>query len=244
MFNYKISIAYDGTHYSGWQIQPNAKSIQEMIQRAISIFLHEEVKLIGSGRTDSGTHAKGQVAHFKSEQRINSRRFVRAMNGILPFDIRVTDMEQVDLDFHARYSAKGKIYHYHICLDPVQSPFDRLYSWHYCRNVDVEKLKEAAQCFLGTHDFTTFANVGSHMRNPVKTIRRIDCIETEKGVRLEFEGDGFLYKMVRNIVGTMVEVSEGKREATEIAGLFEAKDRRKACKAAPAHGLFLVKVLY
>ncbi len=204
---YKLTIAYDGTNYSGWQIQPNATSIQELIQNALKIYLHKErVILIGSGRTDAGVHALAQVAHFRCPEEVDLFRLLSALNGILPRDIRITDAEQVDDAFNSRYSALGKIYHYHLYLERVMDPFRRLYCWQVRRKLDLPLLKKSAACFVGTHNFASFANEsheGSAGKNPVRTIDRLDIIEEPGGLRLEFEGNGFLYKMVRNIVGTM-----------------------------------------
>jgi tRNA pseudouridine38-40 synthase len=247
MPKYKLLTAYDGTHYGGWQIQPNSTSIQELIQNALKTVLREEILLVGSGRTDAGVHARGQTAHFTVEKEINPYRLLASLNGLLPDAIRILSIEKTDATFHARYSARGKVYHYHLHLERFQNPFKRLYSAHILFKVDVAKMQEGAQIFLGAHDFTSFANqahLGAAAHNPIKTLRRLELIEEPGGVRLEFEADGFLYKMVRNIVGTLLEVGKGKRKPEEISLLFEAKDRRKADAAAPPCGLFLHSVLY
>lgn len=248
MTRYKLTIAYEGTEYSGWQIQPNASSIQEHIQKAIKVFLHsDEIILIGSGRTDAGVHALAQIAHFNYDHEFDHERFLYAMSGMLPPDIRVKTIDKVSNDFHAQYSAIGKEYHYHIYLDRVMDPFKRRYCWHVYRRLDLDLLKKGAGYFVGKHDFTSFANEahsGSAARNPVRTLHRVDPIEVEGGIRIEFEGDGFLYKMVRNIVGTLVDVASGRYPPEEIVKIFESKDRRIAARAAPPHGLFLVKVVY
>ncbi|QLH36500.1 MAG: tRNA pseudouridine(38-40) synthase TruA [Parachlamydiaceae bacterium] len=246
-YNYKITIAYDGTNYSGWQIQPNGISIQQKLQEALSIYLRQPTHVTGSGRTDAGTHALGQVAHFKTHQHLDSRRFLHSLNGILPLDIRIKNIESVPHDFHARYSALGKIYHYYLHLNPILNPFNRLYSLHVYEKIDLDLLKQGAQHFLGTHDFTAFANeahTGVAAHDPIRTIKRLDLIPIEDGLRLEFEADGFLYKMVRNITGTLLEVASGHRSASSIPSLLHSKDRRLAGKSAPPHALFLFKVLY
>ncbi len=247
MQNYKLTIAYDGTKFNGWQIQENALGIQPIIQEKLRIFLKEEVKLIGSGRTDAGVHALGQVAHFKCENPVDAHKLLRSLNGMLPAEVRVNSCEHVPLDFHAQYSAKGKIYYYHLYLDEVMDPFLRLYRWHVRGRIDLEKLKQGAKKFLGVHDFTSFANEadeGSAAKDPVRTLYRLDIVPEKGGIRLEFEGDGFLYKMVRNIVGTLIEVAREKRTVESIDELFAAKDRRQAGMAAPPQGLFLVQVHY
>jgi tRNA pseudouridine38-40 synthase len=245
--NYKLILSYDGTRYGGWQIQPNSVTIQQLLQEKIAIILRKEVCIIGSGRTDAGVHALGQVAHFHFDSEINLFRLHGSLNGLLPPDIRVNSIETVPLKFHSQHSAIGKSYHYHLHLDKVQNPFQRLYRLHVREKISVEQLRKAAQYFLGTHDFTSFANEshkGTASYDSIRTVQRLDIIDQEGGVRLEIEADGFLYKMVRNIVGTLLEISSGLRSIDEIPTIFEAKDRQKAGKAAPPHGLFLYKVDY
>jgi tRNA pseudouridine38-40 synthase len=248
MYSYKLTIAYDGTQYSGWQIQPNAVSIQQILQDALKTILRiEDVSLIASGRTDAGVHAKGQVAHFRHPTLIEEARLQVSLNGIVPRDIRIKKVEVVSSHFHAQYHAIGKEYHYHLYLERVMDPFQRLYCWHVHTPLDFDRLKKASCLFVGTHDFTSFANeayAGSASRNPVRTLYRLEVIPTEGGARLEFEGNGFLYKMVRNIVGMLVEVASGKREIESIPAVLEAKDRRLAARAAPPQGLFLMRVDY
>lgn len=244
---YRLVIAYDGTHYAGWQIQPHSLSIQEKIQQTLEIFLRQPVKLIGSGRTDTGVHALGQVAHFEFPEKIDLYRFMGSANGLLPPDIRIKSIETAEPDFHAQYSALGKIYHYHLWLDRVQDPFQRLYSYHVNEKINIDLLQEAAKKFLGTHDFTAFANSahhGSAAHDPIRTIIRLDVVPENGGVRLEFEADGFLYKMVRNITGTLIDVARGFRPMEDISEIFASRDRRMGSNAVPPQGLFLVKVIY
>lgn len=242
---YRMWLSYEGTRYSGWQVQPNSVSIQGLVEKALNTFLKQEIRLIGAGRTDAGVHAQGQVAHFCYEKLLDCQTALNALNGILPFDIRIKHLEPTHPTFHAQYSALSKEYHYHLWLDRVMNPFYRLYR-HQCftKKFSVELLKEAAHYFLGTHDFATFANVGSSVKSTIRTLTRLDCIPQEGGFRLEFEGNGFLYKMVRNIVGTLLEVATHKRAVDDILKLLAAKDRRAAGMAAPAKGLFLVKINY
>lgn len=248
MYCYKLIISYDGTDYSGWQVQPNALTIQEVLHKALRVLLRsEEVFLIGSGRTDAGVHAAGQVAHFKYEKELDLNRLLVSLNGMIPHDIRIRKIENVAPTFHSQYSAIGKEYHYHLYLDRIMDPFRRKYSWHVPRRLNLDLLKEAAICFVGTHDFTSFANeahAGSAARNPVRTLYRLDSMPFEGGIRLEFHGNGFLYKMVRNIVGTIVDVAASKKTVEDVKEIFLAKDRRKASKAAPPQGLFLFRVDY
>ncbi len=246
-FTYCLTIAYEGTEYAGWQVQPNGLSIQQMLQDALALLLKHRVHVTGSGRTDAGVHAEAQMAHFKTEQELDIKRILHALNGILPHAVRVKKIQTVPMHFHARFSAQSKQYHYHLHIDPVMDPFRRFYRWHLKGNVDRHLLQEAANLFVGTHDFTTFANSaheGSASHDAVRTLHRIDVIDQPGGVRLEFEGNGFLYKMVRNLTGMIVEVSQGKWPLAHISELLQARDRRLAPRTAPAKGLFLVRVNY
>lgn len=252
MYNYKLTIAYDGTAYHGWQVQPNGITIQELVQKTIAIILRQEVVLIGSGRTDAGVHAMGQVANFHFPSLINLKRFQKSLNGLLPPDIRILSIYEVSSHFHAQHHATGKIYHYHLHLDAVQNPFQRLYSLHVKEKISLETLKVAAKQFVGTNNFLSFANeghCGSASRDAVRTLKRLDVIDQLEGIRLEFEADGFLYKMVRNITGTLLDIARNmNQESTEtiktIKGMLEAKNRKYAGKTAPPQGLFLMEVHY
>ncbi len=240
---YKMIIAYDGTDYGGWQVQPNAVSIQSLIQKALSTILRAEVDLTGSGRTDAGVHAIGQTAHFVAGS-IDLEKILVSLNGLLPSDIRILSLEPVSEDFHARYSSRSKIYRYHLHLDRIPDPFKRRFAYHVPHPVDLTLLQNAATHFIGTHDFTSFANVGSAFDDAIRTLYRLDLIEEKGGVALEFEGDGFLYKMVRNLVGTLLDIAAGKMDLKEVPAILAAKDRRAAGITAPPHGLFLVEVKY
>lgn len=247
MHNYKMLIAFDGTNYSGWQIQPNGTSIQALLQNAITTLIKEETTISGSGRTDAGVHALGQIAHFKTSSPLDLYRFLQSLNALIPKDIRVLTIEEVPSDFHARYSARSKTYRYHLHLGRVENPFNRLYSWHIRENVNLDRLRASAELLIGTHNFTTFANqsyFGSAAKNPIRTMLAIDVIAEERSICLEFRADGFLYKMVRNLTGTLLEIGIGKRPVEDIPRLIMAKDRREAGMAAPPQGLFLVHVEY
>ena len=247
MHNYKLLIAYEGTLYSGWQIQPNGTSIQAFLQKTLSIILRTPTQVIGSGRTDAGVHALGQVAHFITATSLNLPRVLSSLNGLLPSDIRVLSIEEAPLDFHARYSAIGKVYHYHLLISPVKDPFNRFYAYRVPYPVSLHVLKQAAASFVGTHDFTSFANEanrGSAAKNAVRTLKRLSILQKGAYICLELEADGFLYKMVRNIVGTLLDICSGKIALEEIPAIFQAKDRKKAGRSAPAHGLTLAEVHY
>jgi len=246
-FVYKLLIAYDGLHYVGWQVQPNGVSIQETLEKAFTILCKTPVKVIGSSRTDAGVHALGQVAHVALEKPIDLEKMLLALNGILPHDIRIKEMLEAPKGFHARFDARKKTYHYHLHCEPFHEPSKRLYSYHVRRSFDVEKLKEAASYFVGTHNFKAFANEnekGSAKHAPIKTLYAIRVEKEPGGYRLEFEGNGFLYKMVRNMVGALLECAYGKLDPLHIPQLLAAKVRPQTLRSAPAHGLFLVKVEY
>lgn len=244
-YKYKITISYDGTNYHGWQIQKNKITIQALIQKEISKILNIKTPLTGSGRTDAKVHAFGQVAHFITEKKLSIQKFIHSLNCLLPKDIRITKIQEVDISFHARFSIKSKVYSYHICLDPIQEPFSRFYAYQSKQKLDINLLKKASKLFIGKHNFTSFANKDSSKKiNPIKTIKRIDVIEKKNKIILEFEGDGFLYKMIRNIVGTLIDVATKKLSIDMIEKIIDAKDRKLASDPAAAHGLFLLKVKY
>jgi len=244
---YKLTIAYDGKAYCGWQIQPNALSIQEVLEQALKTYLKEKVRAIGAGRTDAGVHAKGQVAHFRIERNIEIDLLKRALNGILPNAIRILSVEHVTSTFHAQKSAVSKEYHYQIALGDVVSPFYQPYVWFVRTKLDIPLLKEASRLFIGKHNFSAFANSqdsGAASKNPFRTIFRLDTKETEYGICLEFEGDGFLYKMVRNITGMLVAVASHQRKPDDITMLLLGAPRYAAARAAPSQGLFFIHVTY
>lgn len=247
MNKYKLHITYDGTNYSGWQQQLGAISIQQLVQDAVRTLVKEEVHVIGSGRTDAGVHALDQVAHFQCEQPQDTGHLLKALNGILPKDIRVKSVSLADSDFHAQRSAITKEYHYRLSLGPYTSPFERQYVWHVPYRIDRALLDEACKLFVGTHDFRSFANsghMGAAAKNSVRTITCCEAQPTESGLTLVFKGNGFLYKMVRNITGMLIAVASGKKTLEDIPKTFAAKDRRVAPTSAPPQGLFLVKVTY
>lgn len=243
----KLTISYDGTHYSGWQVQANGISIQSLVQSSLETILRHPIALTGSGRTDAGVHALGQTAHFDSPVKPDLRRLAYSANALLPPDIRILKAEIVPDDFHARYWATGKVYHYHLQIDPFCDPMSRLYRTPVYGTFDQSALEEAALQFLGAHDFLAFANdpgKGTAQHDSIRTLKRLDIVEQAGGVRLEFEGDGFLYKMVRNITGTLLDVAAHRKSSRDIAALLLAKNRRLTGPTAPAQGLFLMQVKY
>lgn len=246
-FKYKMTISYDGSNYFGWQIQKNKISIQETIQNALKTILKEPISITGAGRTDAKVHSLGQVAHFTYEKEIDINKVMYSLNCILPKDIRIMKIEKVDNTFHARYSVKSKLYRYYICKTPLQDPTTRFYSYKPPVTFDIDLLKKATTYFLGTQNFSSFANKqneGSALKKPIKTIFRLDVLEDENNIILEFEGDGFLYKMVRNIVGTLLDVASKKIPLESLEKIINSKDRKNASSPVPGHGLFLMQIFY
>lgn len=244
---YRLLIAYEGTCYAGWQLQPNAITIQELIERALHTVLRVPIRLIGSGRTDAGVHAIGQVAHMDLSLPIDPYQLRASLNGLLPIDIRILAIEAAPSGFHAQHSAQGKTYCYHLWLSQFVHPLHRRFVWHMPYKCDVELMQEGAKALKGRHDFRAFSNEahkGAAARNSIRTVRRLDIEHKGPYVTMTFEGDGFLYKMVRNMVGTLVECGMGRRSIGTLSELLASRDRRKIGRAAPPQGLFLVQVEY
>lgn len=239
---YRMNLSYDGTHYSGWAIQPHSTSIQQLIQEALQTILRIETPIIGSGRTDAGVHARLQVAHFSHLETLNLSSLRHSLNGILPRDIRIHEILSVDEDFHARFSVKKKIYHYY--LSTIQDPFNYRYAHYIPTPLDLDLLKKATPLLLGTHNFSAFASSGCGAKSPIKTLYRIEILPQEQGFCLLFEGNGFLYKMVRTITGTLLEIATHKRPLEDLEKILTSKDRTQAGPTAPAHALFLYHVEY
>ncbi len=245
MKNIKLVIEYDGTNYHGWQIQKKKKTIQGIIELQLKRITGEDIKLIASGRTDAGVHALGQVANFKTNSDLEPSVIRKALNSLLPEDIYIKNAEYVSLDFHARYKAKSKVYEYRILNREEPDIFNRRYHWHVIPELDIEKMKQALSLLIGTHDFSSFMSSKSSTKNPVRTVMRADLIEGKDGyLRIIMEANGFLKHMVRNIVGTVVQLGYGKINLNDFKEIFSSKDRRMAGKKAPAKGLFLVEVKY
>lgn len=242
--NIKLEIEYDGTNYHGWQKQKNSLTVQEIMEKAIGNITGEEIKLIGAGRTDAGVHARGQVANFHTNTRIPVERLPYAINSQLPPDIVVKSAEIVPEDFHARYSAKSKVYTYNIYNSKYLSPFYRNYSYFFPCNVLIPSMKKAAESFVGEHDFSAFMSSQSSVKNTVRTVKRLEITKEKDLITVEIEANGFLYNMVRIIAGTLLMVGIGKIEPSEIPDIIRSKDRKRAGPTLPANGLFLEKVIY
>lgn len=246
MRNIRIIIEYDGTNYSGWQTQKNAPSIQEEIKKAIKKITGEDVNLIGAGRTDAGVHAKGQTANFITDSRIPADKFAWALNSVLEKDIVIKESEEVSLDFHSRYDAKSKIYSYtiHRGLFPPAIMRNYVYHVNFGKHIDIQELKKAAECFVGTYDFRAFMAAGSNVVNTIRTIYSVNIEEFEDFIKIFYHGNGFLYNMVRIITGTIVYASIGKLNSKDIPDIIKKGDRTLAGITFPPHGLCLEKVYY
>jgi tRNA pseudouridine38-40 synthase len=242
----KLIVAYDGRPFSGWQSQPNGNGIQDHLKRAFSQILSGPVKLHGAGRTDSGVHALGQVAHIEvPRQKLNPANWMAAVNAHLPAEIRVIQCQAASSDFHAQYSAVGKVYRYRIWNAQVFHPMEIGRSWHVPQALDLDRLRVACDRVTGTHDFASFAaNRGKAPETTTRTIYRISIQRRKELIVLEFDGDGFLYRMVRMITGTIVRVASQRAEIDWIADLLANPGKTKTNCTAPAEGLYLVKVRY
>ena len=240
----KITLAYDGTRFVGWQRQADGESIQGLLEDALARFEGAPVTAHGAGRTDAGVHALGQVASVRVSFTHDRATLTRALNAHLPPEVRVVAVADVDDTFHARFSSRGKTYRYQVRNTPVASPFDRAYVWHLPEPLSLDAMTRAAALFLGTHDFAAFRSVGGDVSSTVRTITRSEWRTRDGLLTYEIAGDGFLRHMVRAIVGTLIEIGRGWREPGEIAALFNGANRGQAGATAPPHGLFLVGVDY
>lgn len=240
----KLTIAYDGTNYCGWQIQPNGITIEEILNKALSKMTGEEILVIGASRTDSGVHAMGNVAVFDTDTTIPAEKIAVALNQRLPEDIVITKSEEVPLDFHPRYCNCSKTYEYHIINTRIPIPTKRLTNYFVSYVLDIDKMRQAASYLVGEHDFVSFCNVRTDVENTVRTITALDILTNGNEITIRITGNGFLYNMVRIIVGTLVRVGRGFYEPEKVKEILEAKDRKAAGVTAPAHGLMLVEIKY
>ena len=259
---FKVILEYDGTAYHGWQWQSEKRSLQAEFERALFEVTRQKIRVYSSGRTDAGVHAFGQVLHFRAETRLSLEVFQKAINVHLPSDVNVLHLEEASDDFHALLNAKRKTYYYFIFNARSPELFLKRYSWQVYRPLDWKKMKEALRCLKGKHDFKSFQSVGTEVKTTVRTLFKTQILKSGSSslkipqkpswswIRhpnlhvIVLEGDGFLKQMVRNIVGTLVEVGYGRISVAEFKKILAAKDRKKAGPAAPAKGLFLVNVKY
>jgi tRNA pseudouridine38-40 synthase len=240
----RLTLEYDGTDYVGWQIQPNGPSVQEAVEGALSQVLGEPVRLISSGRTDAGVHARGLVAHFDTGRNLPLSAFREGVNRHLPSQIAVREAAEAPPDFHARFGARGKWYRYAIYRGEVRSPWFARTSWHLRAPLDPAAMDEAARFFVGQHDFAAFRSSGCDAQTTVREIFSVDLSRQEDLVLVDVKGEGFLRNMVRVMVGTLVEVGLGKRPAADVGRLLLEGRRESAGKTAPPQGLCLMQVWY
>lgn len=241
----KCIISYDGSRFSGYQIQPNARTVQLELENTLQkIHKGETVKVFASGRTDATVHAVGQVIHFDSSFQLTEESWKKALNSLLPDDIQVLEVNKVNDEFHARFDVVNKEYRYKVLLTPDRDVFKRQYSYHFPYPLDVDLIKEAMQYLKGTHDFTSFCSAKTEVEDKIRTIYEIDCIPEEDELIFRFVGNGFLYNMVRILVGTLLDVGQKKIKPTEMNLILEQRNRAYAGKTAPGHGLYLWKVHY
>ena len=240
----KLTIAYDGTNYCGWQIQPNGITIEEVLNKALKKLTGEDICVIGASRTDSGVHAMGNVAVFDTETTIPAEKLAMALNQRLPEDIVVVKSEEVSPDFHPRYCDCSKTYEYHIINTRIPVPTKRLTNYFVSYDLDIDNMRKAASYLVGEHDFVSFCNVRTDVENTVRTIASIDILTSGDEITIRITGNGFLYNMVRIIVGTLIRVGRGFYEPEKVKEILEAKDRKAAGVTAPANGLMLVEIKY
>ena len=248
--NYKLLIQYDGTDFHGWQVQEKDRTIQGEIERVISELEGEQVRVTGSGRTDAGVHAEGQVANVFLSKDWTPNKLQRAINGNLWRDIRIMNVEEADEQFHARFSAKQKTYVYRVINAPVMSPFWRRFSLHEGRPLDISRMSDASRLFLGEHDWTAFASAHTDGESKIRNVQRFDINskwdDRSRALHIEFEitANGFLRYMVRSIVGTLIEIGRGERDVDSVSFGISTGDRKYAGQTAPAKGLTLLRVDY
>lgn len=242
MRNLKLTLEYEGTQYHGWQVQPGLVTIQQAIQERLARILQEQVVLVAAGRTDAGVHALEQVANFHCSSSIPADSLQKALNSLLPRDIAVTGVEEVPEDFSARFRARSKVYLYRILNRTYPSSFWRRYSWFLPRRLDVPAMERALPSLLGRHDFSAFRASGCTARSVIRTLHRADLTRQDDMIEMRFEANAFLRYMVRNIVGTLVQIGLGKRPAENLGEVLAGRDRRQAGPTVPACGLTMEKV--
>lgn len=240
----KAIVAYDGTNYQGFQRQKNGVGVQQVLEKALTEVLKEPILIKAAGRTDAGVHALGQVISFTTSSRIPPENYRRALEPHLPPDIAVREAFYAPDDFHARFDAVDKTYQYKLLYSPLPDPTQRNTTWEFREKLDVDKMNEAAALLLGKHDFTSFKNQGSQDTSPVRTLTEAHWVQDGDLFTFTITGDGFLYRMVRNIVGCLVRVGTGKWDKEDFARVLAAKNRKQAGMAAPPQGLYLVHVSY
>lgn len=236
-----LTVAYDGTNYHGWQVQPNGETIEGVLNRCLSELMREDIEVIGASRTDSGVHAMGNIAVFDTQSLIPPEKIAYALNARLPEDIKIQDSKEIDINFHPRHCDSRKTYEYRIYNATFPMPTRRLYSYFTYVPLDVERMKEAASYFVGTHDFKSFCSVDTQVENTVRQIESVEVLKSDNQIVIRVVGRGFLYNMVRIMAGTLMEVGRGNLSSQDIERILEAKDRAAAGPTAPACGLTLIR---
>ena len=245
MKNYKIIIQYDGTRYKGWQVQKSTDmTIQGKLQDVLSAMTGQEVEVIGSGRTDAGVHAYGQVANFHIPDGYTEEEILDYLNQYLPMDIAVTKIEEVDERFHARYHATSKTYVYRIHRSTIPNVFERKFMYTYTEPLDIEAMRKAASYMIGTHDFMSFCGNKKMKKSTVRTVTNIDIKELDNEICISYTGDGFLQTMIRIMTGTLIEVGNGMKKPSDISDILDSRNRQNAGYTVPAEGLMLKEVFY
>ena len=244
MRNIKLTIRYDGTEYAGWQFQKNAVSIQETIEKALRKITGRKVSVIASGRTDAGVHAAAQIANFRTSSKMPLKNLRLALNAVLPDDIVITDAEEASLKFNAQKSATSKLYRYTIYNKDFMDPLLRRFASKCYFKIDIARMRKGAKCLIGRHDFTSFQTKDSPRKNAFRTIKKIAIKRAGDVICIDIEADGFLYNMVRNIVGTLIEVGRGKFATEKVKEILARKDKCSCGPTAAAKGLCLIKVRY
>lgn len=247
----RLTLEYSGARFAGWQIQPDARTVQGELERALAEILREPIRVVGASRTDAGVHATGQTASFAARTAIGCDRLLAGLNALLPDDVAISAVAEAPEGFHARFSALGKHYRYRILSRPARGPLCAADAWHVARPLDLDAMRAAAAALVGRHDFHAFVSRPDGDGDCVRTLHRVDVsaeplLNPGGGslVLVDVVGESFLYKMVRTIVGTLAQVGRGTRPPAEVAGLLASRDRRRAGPTAPAHGLTLVRVAY
>lgn len=240
----KLTVAYDGTNYCGWQIQPNGITVEEVLNRALSRLTGEELRVTGASRTDAGVHARGNIAVFDTASTIPAERFAYAVNPLLPEDIAVVNSEEVPQDWHPRCQNSVKTYEYRILNREMPDPLRRKYTWHVSFPLDIDKMRTAAEYLKGEHDFRSFCSIHTGAATTVRTVYMLDIGKTGDEIVIRISGNGFLYNMVRIIAGTLTEVGRGFRTPGNVKKILEAEEREKSGATAPPQGLTLISIEY
>lgn len=243
--NIRLTLEYDGTRYSGWQLQKNARTVQGVLEECLARLLDQPVRVIGASRTDAGVHALGQVANFRASSRLKPLQIRRGLNALLPFDVVVREAAEAAPDFDSRRKAKGKVYAYRILNREAPSAFEHGYAWHLREPLDLGRMAEAGRDFEGRHDFSAFRSSSCQAKHPIRVVRRVEVRREEpERIWIEVEATAFLQYMVRTMVGTLVEIGQGKKPVSAVRELLQRGRRTEAGPTAPAYGLYLVKVFY